>query len=55
MAAGAVLAGRQLVHVRSLTADEIDGVRWRLGLARWTLLLGGSVLVALSLLSFAVD
>lgn len=55
MAVGVVIAGWLLVHRRGLTGDEMDGVRWRLGLARWILLVGGSVLVVLYLLSFAVD
>lgn len=55
MAVGVVIAGWQLVHRRGLTAEELDGVRWRLGLARWVLLVGGALLVGLYLLSFAVD
>lgn len=55
MAAGVVIAGWQLVHRRGLTAEDVDRARWRLGLARWILLVGGSVMVALYLLSYAVD
>lgn len=55
MAVGALIAGWQLVHRRGLTDEDRDQVRWRLGLARWVLLVGGTVMVALYLLSYAVD
>ena len=55
VAVGVAIAGWQLVHRRGLTAEGLDEVRWRLGLARWIVLVGGAVMVALYVLSYAVD